>query len=180
MHASIKTLILTSCLAVLAACGFAADADELPAVSGPNGKFSVEGGTFDDQGLALALGSFAVPLGHSFGLQADGAFGEIDSHPAGGGGLHLFARDPSHYLLGVYGSYHTWESVDVWRAAAEGEVYINRFSISGIAGYERTSTSPPPPVACPSSRPTTITSSARPISPTTSPTISGFPAAIAT
>ena len=47
-------------------------------------------------------------LGHSFGLQADGALGRIDEDTMGGGGLHLFTRDPSRYLLGLYGSYHTW------------------------------------------------------------------------
>ena len=115
----------------------AATAGDLPAVSGPNGKLSVEGGTFDDQGAGIALGSFAVPLGPSFGLQADGALGSIDGDVMGGGGLHLFTRDPSSYLLGVYGSYHTWDSIDIWRLAGEGELYLGRFTLAGLAGYER-------------------------------------------
>ena len=109
---------------------------EGPAVSGPNAKISVEGGSYDDQSSGLALGSFTVPLGTSFGLQADGAVGTIDDIVMGGGGLHLFTRDPSRYLLGVYGSYHTWDDINIWRAAAEGELYLNRFTFSGIAGYE--------------------------------------------
>ena len=50
--------------------------------------------------------------------------------------MHLFTRDPSRYLLGVYGSYHTWESIDIWRAAAEFQLYVQRFSLDGLAGYE--------------------------------------------
>jgi hypothetical protein len=39
-------------------------------------------------------------------------------------------------LLGLYGSYHTWNSIDIWRAAAEFQLYIRRFSLDGLAGYE--------------------------------------------
>lgn len=123
-------------LGLIAAGGAAALAGDLPAVSGPNGKVSVEGGSFDDQGAGIALGSFALPLGPSFGLQADGAVGAIDGEAMGGGGLHLFTRDPSSYLLGVYGSYHTWDSIDIWRLAGEAELYLGRFTLSGLAGYE--------------------------------------------
>ena len=45
-------------------------------------------------------------------------------------------RDPSKYLLGVYGSYHTWNSIDVWRAAGEVELYHGPFSFTGLAGVE--------------------------------------------
>jgi hypothetical protein len=54
----------------------------------------------------------------------------------GGGGLHLFTRDPSSYLLGLYGSYHTWDSIEIWRAAVEFQVYVRQFSVEGLAGYE--------------------------------------------
>jgi len=136
MNAPIKTLILSAVLALAGLDCPVATAGGLAAVSGPNGKLSVEGGTFDDSGAGIALGSFATPLGYSFGLQADGAFGSIDGQPMGGGGLHLFTRDPSHYLLGVYSGYHTWDGIDVWRAAGEAELYVDRFSFSGAAGYE--------------------------------------------
>ena len=61
---------------------------EAPAVSTPNAKVSVEGGQYDDDGSALALGSYTIPLGHSFGLQADGALGNIADDVMGGGGVH--------------------------------------------------------------------------------------------
>jgi hypothetical protein len=132
MHASSKALLT---LVFLAALGVAAKAAE-PAVSGPNGKISVEGGTFDDEEAGLALGSVAIPLGHSFGAQADGALGAIDGDTLGGGGLHLFTRDPASYLLGVYGGYHTWDGIDIWRLAGEAELYLGRFTLDGLAGFE--------------------------------------------
>ena len=107
-----------------------------PAVSGPNGKISVEGGSYEDEAAGIALGSFGVPLSHSFGLQFDGAVGTIDDELLGGGGVHLYTRDPSSYLLGVYGSYHTWDDINIWRTAAEAELYLGRFSLSGLGGYE--------------------------------------------
>jgi hypothetical protein len=54
----------------------------------------------------------------------------------GGGGLHLFTRDPSSYLPGLYGSYHIWNSVDIWRAATEFQLYVRQFSLDGLAGFE--------------------------------------------
>ena len=128
---------LIGCLMALVwAPALAFGGDGAPAVSGTNGKLSVEGGQYDGDQSFLALGSYTLPLGHSFGLQADGALGRIDEDAMGGGGLHLFTRDPSSYLLGVYGSYHTWNSIDIWRAAAEFQLYVRRFSLNGLAGYE--------------------------------------------
>lgn len=129
-----RAFLITICFATLG-MSLIARADE-PAVSGPNGKLSVEGGSFDDDGAGIALGSFALPLGHAFGLQADGALGTIDGETIGGGGLHLFTRDPSSYLFGAYGSYHTWDSIDIWRVAGEAELYLGRFTLDGLAGYE--------------------------------------------
>lgn len=114
---------------------FADDASG-PAVSGPNGKFSVEGGQYDGDQSVLALGSYTIPLGHSFGLQVDGAVGRLDDETLGGGGAHLFTRDPSKYLLGVFASYHEWNDIKIWRTAAEVELYLDRFSITGLGGYE--------------------------------------------
>jgi hypothetical protein len=132
MHAH----LLAAGLAFLSLGVTAAAAGELPAVSGPNGKLSVEGGSSADEGEGVATGSFALPLGHAFGAQADAAVGSFDDEILGGGALHLFTRDPSRYLLGLYGSYHTWNSMNVWRAALEGELYIGQVTLEAIAGYE--------------------------------------------
>lgn len=105
-------------------------------MSAQSAKFSVEGGTRESEGTFLALGSYTLPVGTQLGLQMDGAVGAIDEKTMGGGGLHLFTRDPEHYLIGVYGSYHTWDSIDIWRTAAEVELYSGRFSFTALAGYE--------------------------------------------
>jgi hypothetical protein len=127
-----------ACLIVLllAPSSLALGDGSAPAVSDANAKLSVEGGQYDGDKAALALGSYTLPLGQAFGLQADGALGRIDEGTMGGGGLHLFTRDPSRYLLGLYGSYHTWESIDIWRAAAEVQLYAGPFSLNGLGGYE--------------------------------------------
>jgi hypothetical protein len=133
MHAIVRCLAAAVCavLTVASVC-----AQQLPAVSGPNGKFSVEGGGSADDGEGVATGSFAMPLAPWLGLQTDGAVGSFDDEILGGGALHLFTRDPSSYLLGIYGSYHTWNSINIWRAALEGELYLGRITIEGLGGYE--------------------------------------------
>jgi len=136
LHARALAAPLLIALISFAVLPSRATADDLPAVSGPNGKLSLEGGAYDDDGAGIAVGSFALPLGHRFGAQAEGAVGVIDDEIMGGGGLHLFARNPESYLLGVFGGVYTWDSIDIWRIAGEGELYVNRFSFSGLAGYE--------------------------------------------
>ena len=133
MHAIPKSICLALLVPLFA--GGAVRAGE-PAVSGPNGKMSVEGGSGADDGEGVATGSFALPIGHDFGMQADGSVGAYDDELLGGLALHLFARDPSRYLFGVYGSYHTWDRINIWRAALEGELYIGPVTLEGIAGYE--------------------------------------------
>ena len=135
MHVSRK-LFLAACLAPLLLGALPVRGGELPAVSGPNGKLSVEGGSSVDDGEGVATGSFAMPLAPWLGLQADGAVGTFDDEILGGGALHLFTRDPSSCLLGVYGSYHTWDQINIWRAALEGELYVGRVTLEGLGGYE--------------------------------------------
>lgn len=107
-----------------------------PAVSRLNAKMSVEGGQFDSDEAFLALGSITSPLGYALGLQFDGAIGRVDSETLWGSGVHLFTRDPGRYLIGVYGSYHEWDETNIWRVAGETELYIDRFTITGLAGVE--------------------------------------------
>jgi hypothetical protein len=159
-------IFIGSLVALIWAPALAFGADGGPAVSDPNGKLSVEGGQYDGDQSFLTLGSYTLPLGHSFGLQADGALGRIDEDTMGGGGVHLFTRDPSSYLLGVYGSYHTWDSIDIWRAAAEFQLYVHQVSLDGLAGFEGVNV------------PTTVGGLST--SPTTRSTTSSSPSATAT
>lgn len=125
-------------LAIVLSCftGYAAAGGDAPAVSALSGKFSLEGGTYDWETTGLALSSLAVPVAHAVGAQFDTAAGTIDGKIMGGAGVHLFTRDPSSHLLGIYGSYHSWGDINIWRVATEAEFYLGRFTLGGIAGHE--------------------------------------------
>lgn len=126
-------------VAAASAMPLAVLADELPrtpAVSGLNGKLSGEGGLYDDEGTGLLQGSLTTPVGRRFALQVDGALATLDGETLSGVGVHLFRRDPSRYLFGVYASYHAWNSIDISRLAAEGEFYRGRWTFGGILGWE--------------------------------------------
>lgn len=111
----------------------------LPAVDGTNWKFGGLGGSLADRTLAAGTGSVSIPLGGQYGMQFDGALGSYDSRFLGAAGAHLFWRDPTRGLVGLYGSYTHWSKyggVDAGQVAAEGEIYFGRFTIQGIAGVE--------------------------------------------
>lgn len=127
--------------ALLTSPAFGADLDAHHcAVSGFNGKFEGAGGFIDtedtDGGRGHAALSLSVPIGCMFGLQLDGTAGVLDNEETGGAAVHLFTRDPSSYLLGIYGEYQAVDSNDIGRFGAEGELYLDRFTVSGLVGYE--------------------------------------------
>lgn len=110
----------------------------LPAVSGINGKLSVQGGVLDDDGFAALTGSLSLPVGYRYGVQLDGTIGVQDGDFVGGVGGHLFWRDPSFALLGIYGTYTGNENVDgeIARIGVEGEYYWNQFTLRAVLGAE--------------------------------------------
>jgi hypothetical protein len=133
----------------------------LPAVDGINAKIDgYRGGANHTDGFYGGTGSLSVPLTQQWGFQADGGLVNDKQGVASYGGAgHLFWRDPSIGLLGAYGSYSHWNGselhaigrlsdgmlVDVnlgqisattGRAAAEGEVYLSRWTLGGVAGVE--------------------------------------------
>jgi hypothetical protein len=79
------------------------------AVDGFNAKAGGYGGTLDDKIVYGGQGSFAVPLGCGYGLQADGLAGSFGDNSIYAVGGHLFWRNPSSGLLGLYGSYQRWD-----------------------------------------------------------------------
>ncbi|RLQ88301.1 hypothetical protein [Notoacmeibacter ruber] len=116
---------------------------DLPAVDGFNGKISGGGYYYDVDNLGDSAGfygdaSFSAPLGERFGLQADAAILAGDGDAVYGGGLHGFTRDPSLYLAGIYGELVGSDSFDgaLYKVGAEGEVYLNRFSVEAFAGVQ--------------------------------------------
>jgi hypothetical protein len=118
------------------------------AVDGVNGKIEAFAAGSDyrvigprrdgSAGLGLA-GSLSVPLGQSFGLQLDGLATSMNGNFVGGG-AHLFWRNPQTALVGVYGAYlkRNVDNIARARIGLEGEYYMGRFTIGGVAGFERT------------------------------------------
>ncbi len=111
-----------------------------PAVDGFNAKIDGFGGSASSNGIYGGRGSVSAPLGYSFGVQLDGAAGQIANRGFGTGAGHLFWRDPSRGLIGVFGSHTTWNSpvgnVRVNQVGAEGEAYFGMWSVQGVAGIE--------------------------------------------
>ena len=133
---------------------------KLPAVDGINGKAEFFGGASDFynydtnnfqnftppfstqnkwRGGGGGIGSVSVPLGSDFGFQADAIVAPWNNHIAAGGAGHLFWRDPTRGLVGVYGSGLYWGGaggVGVGRAAGEAEGYFGAFTVKGLIGAE--------------------------------------------
>lgn len=117
----------------------------LPAVDGVNGKVEAFGGWVDSRFpwrrshfSGGAIPSVSIPLGQSFGVQADGLIAGYRGRLAGGGAGHLFWRDPSRALVGVYGSAVRVGAFDatVARLGLESALYFDRVTLSGVAGVE--------------------------------------------
>jgi hypothetical protein len=119
-----------------------AEKSALGAVDGVNGKVDGFAGSFANREFWGGKGAIATPLGDRsspYGLQIDGAVGRFDHSAFGAVGAHLFWRDPSRGLLGIYASYTNWDrfgGIHVGQVAAEGAYYLDRWTIEGIAGVE--------------------------------------------
>ncbi len=113
-------------------------ADDLPAVSDVNAKASVEGGDAERHTAGFFNGSFAVPLGHSFGAQADGFVGALHGQEAWGVSGQAFWRDPEIGLIGGFASHQKRDDFDlqVQRYGGEGELYLGEFTVDLAGGYQ--------------------------------------------
>jgi len=121
------------CATTLVVLSVSALAD-MPAVSAPNGKVDVNTGNYDGTtGGALVNGSFSLPLTHAYGLQVDGAAGEMIHENYNGLGAHLFWRNPAQGLVGVIASTNDLHGVDLSRIGAEARAYLGDFTV-GVKG----------------------------------------------
>lgn len=111
----------------------------IPAVDGVNGKLAGLGGTLNHAGLGALEGSLTAPLGCQFGVQVDAMAASFDGRFLGSIAGHLFWRDPTFALLGIYASHTFWDRFGGVRAnhvAGEGEYYFGRFTLKGVVGVE--------------------------------------------
>jgi hypothetical protein len=110
-----------------------------PAVDGFNGKVETFGGVISNRSIAGQQGALSVPLAGPLGLQIDSAFGSLENRGFGNIAGHLFWRNPSQGLIGIYTSHTLWDQFGgayVGQVAGEAEYYFGRFTFQGIAGVE--------------------------------------------
>ena len=108
-----------------------------PAVSAPNFTLGGDAGAAFGTGQGLATGTLAFPLSTSIGAQIGGSAGAFDGRFTGEAAGHLFWRDPSNAMVGVYGAYRRTDAgfaPNVGRIGGEAELYLSKFSLSGVAG----------------------------------------------
>ena len=136
--ASGRLLIALFSSTAMSICWTQASADEnLPAVSEFNFKFDANGGNYDGTPLYFGTAAAAVPLGHRYGLQVDGLIGTLEGDGFGGAAAHLFWRDPSIGLVGIYGSGFTNTARVNYQMAnigIEGALYLGQFSVEATVG----------------------------------------------
>jgi hypothetical protein len=140
----LRTTVLSGILVASQFGGWAMAADieagPLPAVSAVNGKVEFGGGWADIEGLSsdevfYGAASLSLPLGDTFGLQADFAAKNVFDETGVGGNLHLFTRDPNSHLLGVIaGAADIGPGTAYW-AGGEAELYLDNISFELAAGY---------------------------------------------
>ena len=109
-----------------------------PAVSKTNGTLFVRGGSYDLTGddsrsEGEALAKVTVPLGHSFGAQAEVGVGFREYWGVGG---HLFWRDPSWAMAGVFVSHDDTNQVELTRYGGEFDYYLGNFTLGARGGYQ--------------------------------------------
>jgi hypothetical protein len=140
---------------------------QMPAVDGINAKIDgYGGGENHSNGFYGTGGSLSIPLAQQWGLQLDGNLEGDNGIGEYGGGAHLFWRDPSIGLLGAYADYAHWNadlvdnltgvnshiSANIGHFAAEGEYYLNRWTLGGLVGLETVSINSGVPLASPPNR----------------------------
>ena len=109
-----------------------------------NYKFSVLGGAFQRNVIgsasnAMFTASLASPIPYfeRFGAQIDTAIGVYDGDfTSAAAGLHLFWRDPSTGMIGIYGDWAYVNPEHAGRVAGEFAIYNGRWSLDVLAGMQ--------------------------------------------
>lgn len=133
--------IILAALALLAQPLHPANAE--PAVWGLNAKFTGFGGAINgegvgDRGVGGIAASITAPLMINLGLQVDGAFAQVGDDAFFDTGAHLFWRDPTIGMLGIYGGYAHIDSFggqSQGRLGGEAQRYVGNITLDGAAGW---------------------------------------------
>ena len=115
----------------------AALAQQSAAVSAPTLTVDGSGGATGGSPSGFFSATGTVPVGDSFGFQADGQLGQAGDRGQGGGAAHLFYRDPDAVMVGATAM---WARIGGWNAfryGAEAEAYLGDVTLSPSAGLQR-------------------------------------------
>ena len=110
-----------------------------PAVDGLNFTASALTGVIGGYGNRMLLLSAATPIPYfsQFGAQLDLGIGSYRSdYTSAAGGLHLFWRDPSIGMFGIYGDNGYVNPEHAGRTGFEASVYMDRFTLDVFVGKQ--------------------------------------------
>ena len=75
-----------------------------------------------------------LPVAYSFGLQLDGAYARLREDNFGSVGAHLFWRDPTVGLLGLYAGYARLDGIEFGRTGVEAQYFTRQVTLDTAAG----------------------------------------------
>lgn len=106
-----------------------------PAVSQPNGKIEFDAGALSmpTSFVGRVAGTLTLPLGDSFGIQADVAAGSAGGMTSSAA-FHLFTRDPQSYLIGGTLGMIRMPGATVFAGGPEAELYFGRWTVEAWGG----------------------------------------------
>ncbi len=110
-----------------------------PAVDGINFTASALTGAIGGYGNHMFLLSASTPIPYfsQFGAQLDLGIGNYRSdYTSAAGGLHLFWRDPSIGMFGIYGDYGYVNPEHAGRTGFEASIYMDRFTLDVFVGKQ--------------------------------------------
>lgn len=113
--------------------------EQRPAVDGINFKASVVSGTIGGYANHMFIASVATPFPYfeQFGAQVDLGIGNYRSdYISAAAGLHLFWRDPSIGLFGIYGDWGYVNPEHAGRVAFESSFYNGRWTLDVLTGVQ--------------------------------------------
>lgn len=129
--------VLGAALGAMLLAGGGAQAGDGKAVSAPVLTVDASGGSVGGKASEYLAATATAPLGHSFGVQLDGALGQNGERGQGGMGGHLFWRDPDLALVGVTTMWSRLGGWNIFRHGVEAEAFLDDYTLSSSAGIQR-------------------------------------------